>query len=117
MSTLCNSPLKAFSEEDSRPLIDAELLDRRILNLLIRKAIHAEGNGCGWFGLSVGQTLRALGMKLTRKNMGEVRSAYSILEREGKAYSMHGSVRVKWYPSTREIEHHAFGQANLKEWM
>lgn len=117
MNKLCNHPLKGFSEEDSHPRIDAELLDRRILDLLIRKAIHAEGNGCGWFGLSVGQTLHALGMKLTRKNIGEVRSSYRILEREGKAYSMHGSLRVKWYPSTKEIVHHAFGQANLKEWM
>lgn len=109
MNTLCSPPLKAFSE--------ADLLDRRILNLLIRRAIRADGNGCGWFGLSVGKTLRALGMKPTRKNVCDVNSAYRILEREGKAYPMHGSLHVKWYPSTNEIIHHAFGQANLEAWM
>ncbi len=95
----------------------ADLLDHRILNLLIARATHAEHNGYGWYGFNVGQTLRALGMRPTRENVCKVRSAYRILEREGRAYPLHGSRKVKWFPSSREVVRDAVGQTRMGEFV
>ncbi len=95
--------------------VEADLLDKRILSILIVKAAKAKGNGYRWFGLSVGQTLRALGMRPTSENVCMVKRAYTALERYGRAYPLHGARRVKWFPSTRAVEHHAFKQQGKLE--
>lgn len=97
--------------------VEADLLDVRILNLLVVRASKAEGNGYRWFGLSVGQTMRALGMEATRGNVCAVRRAYNSLKLGGRAYRTHGSKRVKWFPSTKEVMRHAIDQTGLEDYL
>jgi len=94
-------------------MLELELLDRRVLNLLIQRQLARPDTA---FGLSVAKILRGLRLRPTRKNVGAVRSALRILERKGLAYSIKRSP-ARWFPSSRAVaEHGAFGQRRIEDY-
>lgn len=92
-------------------------LDHQILRIMVREATRAEDGGTvNWHGLTVGEVMLALGIKSTIENRGAVLKALGILIRENKGHKIRHEPRCAWryFPSTRVVEHHAFGQVKLE---
>lgn len=93
-----------------------ELLDIRILNILVERAILRPKM---FFGISPRKILKFLNMRPTRENVGKVRTALNVLEREGLVYTMKASPR-KYFPSTKAVEAHgiaAGSQTTMERWL
>lgn len=84
---------------------------------MVREATRAENGGTvNWRGITVGDLATRLGIKSTIENRGTIRRALNVLMRDARAYKCKRkqSSICRYFPSTREIEHHAFGQARLE---
>lgn len=106
------------------PDLPTDPLDLKILSHLVR---HALAYPKTFFGLSSTNLLRAVhgkGMRgssrcFTLKEIGEVRRALLLLERDGLAYHIKRS-KPRWFPTTKAITAHAFSegtQTSLKRWL
>ena len=106
------------------PLDMPKTLDITILNLLIHHAITC---GKTFYGLSSHNILRGIkGFKMrggtpkfTLKEIGEVRRALLLLERNGLVYQIKHS-RSRWSPTTKAVTAHGFSegsQTSLEKWV
>lgn len=110
------------SYPDTDPPTDP--LDLKILSLLVRHALKYAKN---FYGLSLHNIIRDINgfkmhggaPKFTRKEIGEVRRALLLLERNGLAYQVKCS-KLRWFPSSRAVVLHGIAegpQTSLEKWV
>lgn len=99
-------------------------LDLKILSLLVRHALKRAGN---FYGLSVHNITRDVNgfkmyggaPKFTRNEIGVVRRALLVLERNKLAYQIKHS-KTRWYPTPHAVALHGMAegsQTSLTRWI
>lgn len=77
-----------------------DLLDRKILNLLIRKSLERPGT---FFGLSCENIMKMLRLEPTYQNVRDTRAAIRTLLRVDGISEVRSSTKIRYFPSSKAI--------------
>ncbi len=114
MNTISEYP--SFNPSYTDLDLPTDPLDLKIISLLVRHALKYPKT---FYGLSSTNVLRAVhdqGMRgssrcFTRAEIGEVRRALLLLERDGLAYHIKRS-KPRWWPTTKAVTAHGFSEGS-----